>query len=612
MLNVESLRAPSGIKNKKGDKEMVDFKADERLNTLNHSCAHVMAQAVKHLYPNAKFWVGPVVKEGFYYDIDLGDEVINDDAIAAIEKEMKKVCKEGKKIYRREISKAEALELFADDEYKLDLISGLEDGNITVYDQGDFTDLCRGPHVDNTKLCKNFKLVKYSGVYWKGDANNHIMQRIYGVCFPTAEELEEHLKLLEEAKERDHRKIGKEMKLFMSDDLVGRGLPMFLPKGYTIWQELENYIKAKERKLGYLHVMTPCVGTVNLYKTSGHWDHYKDNMFPAMDVEGESFVLRPMNCPHHMMIYANRMHSYKDLPIRIGEIAHDFRFEASGTLKGIERGRHFCQNDAHIFVTPEQIEDEFAKVVSLIFDTYKDFNITDYRCVLSLRDPEDKVKYHQDDEMWNKAEDALRKVLNDIGIEYTEEIGEAAFYGPKLDVNVKPAIGNEYTLSTCQLDFCLPAKFNLTYIDKDGTKKTPVVLHRAILGSLDRFMAYILEETKGNLPLWLSPVQAKILPVKNEDEELNAYAHGLYDYLDDNGIRVEIDERAEKLGYRIREAQMEKVPYLVVLGKNEAADGTVSYRLHGEQKSTTVSKEEFVEMLKNDIATKKINHASLK
>jgi len=571
---------------------MVDFKEDERLNTLNHSCAHVMAQAVKHLYPNAKFWVGPVVKEGFYYDIDLGDTAVNDDVIAAIEKEMKKVCKEGKKIYRREISKAEALELFKDDEYKLDLIDGLEDGNISVYDQGDFTDLCRGPHVDNTKLCKNFKLIKYSGVYWKGDANNHVMQRIYGVCFPTAEELEEHLKLLEEAKDRDHRKIGKEMHLFMSDDLVGRGLPMFLPKGYTVWQELENYIKAKERKLGYLHVMTPCVGTVNLYKTSGHWDHYKENMFPAMEVEGESFVLRPMNCPHHMMIYANRMHSYKDLPIRIGEIAHDFRFEASGTLKGIERGRHFCQNDAHLFVTPEQIESEFAKVVELIFDTYKDFNITDYRCVLSLRDPEDKVKYHDDDEMWNNAENALRKVLDDIGIEYTEEIGEAAFYGPKLDVNVKPAIGNEYTLSTCQLDFCLPAKFNLSYIDSDGTKKTPVVLHRAILGSLDRFMAYILEETKGNLPLWLAPVQAKILPVKNEDEELNAYSHDLYKYLDDNGIRVEIDERNEKLGYRIREAQMEKVPYLLVLGKNEAADGTVSYRLHGEQNSTTVSRED--------------------
>mgnify|MGYP002890472024 FL=1 len=527
--------------------------------------------------------------------------------IAAIEKEMKKICKEGKKIYRREVSKAEAMEMFKDDMYKLDLISNLEDGNITVYDQGDFTDLCRGPHVDNTKLCKNFKLVKHSGVYWKGDANNHVMQRIYGVCFPTAEELEAHLKELEEAKERDHRKIGKEMELFMTDDLVGRGLPMFLPKGYTVWQELENYIKDKERRLGYLHVMTPCVGTVNLYKTSGHWDHYKENMFPPMEVEGESFVLRPMNCPHHMMIYANTQHSYKDLPIRIGEIAHDFRFEASGTLKGIERGRHFCQNDAHLFVTPEQIESEFSKVVDLIFNTYKDFGITDYRCVLSLRDPEDKVKYHDDDEMWNNAEDALRKVLNDLGIEYTEEIGEAAFYGPKLDVNVKPAVGNEYTLSTCQLDFCLPAKFNLTYVDKDGQKKTPVVLHRAILGSLDRFMAYILEETKGNLPLWLAPVQAMILPVKNDDEELNAYAHDLYGYLLDNNIRADIDERAEKLGYRVREAQVKKIPYLVILGKQEAQDGTVSYRLHGQQNTTTVSRDEFLAMLKDEIATKKLS-----
>ena len=430
------------------------------------------------------------------------------------------------------------------------------------------------------------------------------MQRIYGVCFPTAEELEEHLKLLEEAKERDHRKIGKDMGLFMSDDLVGRGLPMFLPKGYVVWQELENYIKAKERKLGYLHVMTPCVGTVNLYKTSGHWDHYKENMFPPMEVEGESFVLRPMNCPHHMMIYANKLHSYKDLPIRIGEIAHDFRFESSGTLKGIERGRHFCQNDAHLFVTPEQIEDEIAKVVDLIFNVYEDFGIKDYRCVLSLRDPEDKKKYHDDDEMWNKAEDALRKVLNDLKIDYTEEIGEAAFYGPKLDVNVKPAVGNEITLSTCQLDFCLPAKFDLTYVDRDGAKKTPVVLHRAILGSLDRFMAYILEETKGNLPLWLAPVQATVLPVKNEDEELNAYAHKLFDMLDDEDIRVDIDERPEKLGYRIREAQMKKVPYLLVIGKNEANDNTVSYRLHGEQKTTTVPADEFVNMLKDEIASK--------
>jgi len=583
---------------------MVDFKEDEALKTLNHSCAHVLAQAVKHLYPQAKFWVGPVVSEGFYYDIDLGEDVIRDEDLQKIEKEMKKVCKSGKKIIRREISKAEAMEIFKEDEYKMDLISNLDDGEITCYDQGDFTDLCRGPHVDNVKLCRYFKLVKHSGVYWKGDSKNKVLQRIYGVCFPTPEELENHLQLLEEAKERDHRKIGKDMQLFMVDDLIGRGLPMFLPKGYTVWQELENYIKEKERKLGYLHVMTPCVGTVNLYKTSGHWDHYKENMFPAMEVEGESFVLRPMNCPHHMMIFANRMHSYKDLPIRIGEIAHDFRFEASGTLKGIERGRHFCQNDAHLFVTPEQIKDEFKKVVDLIFETYKDFNITDYRCVLSLRDPEDTEKYHQDDEMWNTAENALREVMNEIGIPYTEEIGEAAFYGPKLDVNVKPAVGNEYTLSTCQLDFCLPAKFQLSYIDKDSQKKTPVVLHRAILGSLDRFMAYILEETKGNLPLWLAPVQVKVLPVKNDDEALLAYAKEVFKVLDDANVRVELDDRSEKLGYRMREGQMQKVPYLLVLGNNEKDEKTVTYRLHGEKETTTVSVDDFVSMVTERIQNK--------
>ena len=575
---------------------MVNFKEDEQLKTLNHSCAHLMAQAIKHLYPQAKFWVGPVVAEGFYYDVDLGDDVIRgEEDLAAIEKEMKKIAKSGKKIIRKEISKEEALEMFKDDEYKLDLINGLEDGTITCYEQGDFTDLCRGPHVDNVKLCRNFKLIRHSGAYWKGDSKNKVLQRIYGVCFPTKEELEEHLQLLEEAKERDHRKIGKDMQLFMVDDLVGRGLPMFLPKGYTVWQELENYIKRKERKLGYLHVMTPCVGTVNLYKTSGHWDHYKDNMFPAMEMEGESFVLRPMNCPHHMMIYANKMHSYKDLPIRIAEIAHDFRFEASGTLKGIERGRHFCQNDSHIFVTPDQIEEEFAGVVKLIFDTYKDFGITDYRCVLSLRDPEDKVKYHDDDEMWNKAENALRKVLDDIGIDYTEEIGEAAFYGPKLDVNVKPAVGNEYTLSTCQLDFCLPAKFDLKYIDKDGEKKTPVVLHR--------FMAYILEETKGNLPTWLAPVQVRVMPVKTDNEELMAYAHKVVDALDAIDVRVELDDRAEKLGYRMREGQVQKVPYLLVIGFNEAENGTVSYRLHGEADTTVLPLDEFVQKIDTEIKT---------
>ena len=578
------------------------------LNTLNHSCAHLMAQAIKHLYPQAKFWVGPVVAEGFYYDVDLGEDVIRDEDIEKIEKEMKKIAKSGKKIMRREVSKAEAMEMFKNDEYKLDLISDLEDGNITVYDQGDFTDLCRGPHVDNVKLCRNFKLIRHSGAYWKGDSKNKVLQRIYGVCFPTAEELEAHLKLLEEAKERDHRKIGKDMNLFMVDDLVGRGLPMFLPKGYVIWQELENYIKNKERKLGYLHVMTPCVGTVNLYKTSGHWDHYKENMFPPMEMEGESFVLRPMNCPHHMMIYANRRHSYKDLPIRIGEIAHDFRYESSGTLKGIERGRHFCQNDAHLFVTPEQIEDEFTKVVDLIFSTYKDFGITNYRCVLSLRDPANKEKYHDDDAMWNKAEDALRTVLNDLKIDYTEEIGEAAFYGPKLDVNVQPAVGNEITLSTCQLDFCLPAKFNLSYVDRDGEKKTPVVLHRAILGSLDRFMAYILEETKGNLPTWLAPVQVRVMPVKTDNEELTAYAKEICDALEAKDVRVELDDRSEKLGYRMREGQVQKVPYLLVVGFNEKEDRTVSFRLHGEKDTTVLPLDEFVEKLENEIKNKLRTH----
>ena len=585
---------------------MVNFKEDESLNTLNHSCAHMMAQAVKHLYPNAKFWVGPVVEEGFYYDMDLGDVMLTDEDIAKIEKEMKKVAKSGCKIYRREISKAEALEMFKDDPYKVDLINNMDEDTQTIscYDQGDFTDLCRGPHVDNVKMCRYFKLVKHSGAYWKGDANNQVLNRVYGVCFPTQEQLDEHLALLEEAKERDHRKIGKDMQLFMSDDLIGKGLPMYLPNGYTIWTELENYIRNKERKLGYLHVMTPCVGTVQLYQTSGHWDHYKENMFPAMEVEGENFVLRPMNCPHHMRIFANRPHSYKELPIRIAEIAHDFRFESSGTLKGIERGRHFCQNDSHIFCTQDQIKSEVKSVCDLIFSTYEDFGITDYRCVLSLRDPADTKKYHQDDEMWNTAEQALRETLTEIGIEFTEEIGEAAFYGPKLDVNVKPAIGNEITLSTCQLDFCLPAKFDLTYTDADSNKQTPVVIHRAILGSLDRFMAYILEETKGNLPLWLAPTQVKVLPVKNDDADLNAYSQKLVDALADADVRVEFDTRSEKLGYKMREAQIQKVPYLAVLGKNEEAEGTVSYRLHGEQGTTTVKFDEFVELIVNEIKTK--------
>ncbi len=587
---------------------MINIKENNSLNTLNHSCAHLLAQAVKHLYPNAKFWVGPVIEDGFYYDIDLGDEVIKEEDLPKIEKEMKKCAKDGKKIIRYEISKEDALEQFKDDPYKIDLISRMDENDtvISCYTQGDFTDLCRGPHVDNVKLLKYFKLLKVSGAYWKGDSKNKMLQRIYGICFETEEDLNKHLEELEDSKQRDHRKIGKDMEIFMSDDLVGRGLPMFLPNGYTIWQELENYIKEKERKLGYLHVMTPCVGNVELYKTSGHWDHYKENMFPVMEMDGESFVLRPMNCPHHMMIYANKLHSYKDLPIRIGEIAHDFRYEASGAIKGIERVRHFCQNDAHLFVTPEQMKDEFKSVVDLIFDVYKDFNITDYRCVLSLRDPEDKEKYHQDDDMWNKAENGLREVLNELNIEYTEEIGEAAFYGPKLDVNVKPAVGNEYTLSTCQLDFCLPAKFNLKYVDADGIKKTPIVLHRAILGSLDRFMAYILEETKGVLPLWLSPTQVNIIPVNNEYHL--EYSKKLYNLLKDNNFRVNLDDRGEKLSYKMRESQTKKIPYTLIIGDKEKDSNSVSYREFGSTETINISTLEFIDLLKDEIKNKVIKN----
>ena len=587
---------------------MINIKENDDLSRLNHSCAHLLAQAVKHLYPNAKFWVGPVVEEGFYYDIDLGDKTLTMDDIPAIEKEMKKVAKDGKRIVRHEISKEEALDMFKDDPYKIDLISRMDEDNtvISMYTQGDFTDLCRGPHVETVKELKHFKLLKVSGAYWKGDSNNKMLQRIYGVCFPTEEELDAYLQELADAQERDHRKIGKDLELFMSDDLVGRGLPMFLPNGYIVWQELENYIKEKERKLGYLHVLTPCVGNVELYKTSGHWDHYKDNMFPAMEVDGEAFVLRPMNCPHHMMIYSNKLHSYKDLPIRIGEIAHDFRYEASGAVKGIERGRHFCQNDAHLFVTPEQIKDEFKRVVDLIFDVYKDFGIKDYKCVLSLRDPEDKTKYHPDDEMWDKAENELREVLNDLGIEYTEEIGEAAFYGPKLDVNVKPAVGNEYTLSTCQLDFCLPAKFNLKYIDESGERKTPVVLHRAILGSLDRFMAYILEETKGALPVWLSPVQANIIPVNNEYHL--EYAKELFALLEKENIRVKLDDRNEKLTYKMRESQTKKIPYTIILGDKEVSAKEVTVRLHGTNENITLGRDEFVSKVKEVIDNKNLKY----
>ena len=584
---------------------MINIKEDEKLNMLNHSCAHLMAQAIKHLYNDAKFWVGPVIEDGFYYDVDLGDEVITEEDFPKLEKEMKKIAKDGKRIVRHEISKSEALDMFKDDPYKIDLINNMDENNtvISCYTQGDFTDLCRGPHVETVKLLKNFKLLKVSGAYWKNDANNKMLQRIYGVCFETPEELENYLKELEEAKLRDHRKLGKDLGIFMMSDLVGKGLPMYLPNGFILWNELEKYIREKEIKRGYLHVQTPPLGNVNLYKTSGHLEHYKDAMFPIMQVEDEEYVLRPMNCPHHMVIYGNELHSYRDLPLRIAEIARDCRYEASGALKGIERVRTFCQNDSHIFCTPEQIEEEFKNVVELILEVYKEMNITDYKFELSLRDPEDKVKYHQDDEMWNKAEDALRKIMNDIGIPYVEKIGEAAFYGPKLDVQVKPAVGNEFSLSTCQIDFCLPAKFDLTYIDSDGNKKTPVVLHRAVFGSLDRTIAYYLEETKGILPFWLAPVQISIIPVNNEIHM--EYANKVKELLQSHNFRVNLDNRNEKLSYKMRDSQTKKIPLSIILGDMEKENNEISYRLFGEKETTTLKTEEFISYIKNKEESKK-------
>lgn len=586
---------------------MINIKENEKLSVMNHSCAHLLAQAVQHLYPNAKFWVGPVIEEGFYYDIDLGDTVIKEEDLEKIEKEMKKIAKDGKRIVRHELTKEEALERFKNDPYKIDLISRMDENStvISCYTQGDFTDLCRGPHVETVKELKYFKLLKVSGAYWKGDAKNKMLQRIYGVCFDNEEDLNNYLTELAEAKERDHRKIGKDLSIFMTSDLVGKGMPLWLPNGAIIRKQLENYIYEKERKMGYLHVYTPCVGTTELYKTSGHWDHYKENMFPMMKVDDEEFVLRPMNCPHHMLIYANDLHSYRDLPIRIGEFATDFRYEASGAVKGLERVRCMCQNDAHLFVTPEQIKEEFKKVVSLILDVYKDFGFKNYSFRLSLRDPEDKEKYFDDDEMWNTAEDKLREVLNEYGCPYKEAIGEAAFYGPKLDVEVKPAVGPEVTLSTCQLDFLLPRRFDLSYIDKDGSKKTPVVIHRAIFGTFDRFTAFLMEETKGAFPLWLCPTEVNIIPVNN-DYHLE-YAKEVYKDLDDMNIRVNLDDRNEKLSYKMRESQTKKNPITLILGDKEVESSTISYRKFGSTETYTLPKEIFIKTLKEAISERKQN-----
>lgn len=579
---------------------MVNVKENERLSILNHSCAHLMAQAVKHLYPNAKFWVGPVIEEGFYYDIDLGDATLKEEDLERISKEMKKLVKDGKRIVRHELTRKDALEMFQNDPYKIDLIQNMADDEIiSCYTQGDFTDLCRGPHVETVKELKHFKLLKFSGSYYKGDSNNQVLQRIYGICFDTEEELEKHLADLEDAKMRDHRKLGKELNLFMTHELVGSGLPLWLPNGASVRMELENYIRRKEIKLGYQHVYTPSLANTELYKISGHWDHYKEDMFPVMKMDKEEMVLRPMNCPHHMLIYKNNIHSYRDLPIRIGELAQDFRYEASGAVCGLERVRAMCQNDAHLFVRPDQIKEEFANVVALILDVYKDFHITEYSFRLSLRDSKDTEKYFPDDEMWNKAESELRTVLKDLDLPFYEAIGEAAFYGPKLDVQIKTAIGHDITLSTCQLDFLLPERFELSYIDEKGEKIRPVVIHRAILGTFDRFMAYLIEETKGAFPLWLAPVQVNIIPVNLEYHE--EYAKKIADSLKEQNYRVDLDLRNEKLSYKMRESVLRKIPITLILGQKEVDEESISYRKFGSNETITITQKEFFQYLEETI-----------
>ncbi|WP_019242866.1 MULTISPECIES: threonine--tRNA ligase [Bacillus] len=582
--------------------EIITEDSAEALEILRHSTAHLMAQAVKRIYgkENVKLGVGPVIEGGFYYDIDV-DQPISTDDLPAIEKEMKKIINANIEVVRKEVTRDEALAFFKDDEYKVELIGAIPaDEKVTIYEQGDFADLCRGVHVPSTGKIKEFKLLSVAGAYWRGNSGNKMLQRIYGTAFFKKADLEEHLRLLEEAKERDHRKIGKELNLFTNSQKVGQGLPMWLPKGATIRRIIERYIVDKEVRLGYDHVYTPIMGSVDLYKTSGHWDHYQDDMFPVMDMDNEQLVLRPMNCPHHMMIYKNDIHSYRELPIRIAELGTMHRYEMSGALSGLQRVRGMTLNDAHIFVRPDQIKEEFKRVVHLVLDVYKDFNLNDYSFRLSYRDPENTEKYYDDDQMWEKAQAMLKETMDELELPYFEAEGEAAFYGPKVDIQVKTALGKEETLSTVQLDFLLPERFDLTYVGEDGKPHRPVVIHRGVVSTMERFVAFLIEEYKGAFPTWLAPVQVQVIPV-SPDVHLD-YAKEVQEKLIAAGLRVDLDHRNEKIGYKIREAQMQKIPYMLVLGDKEVAEGTVNVRKYGEQNSETVAFEEFKNMIVAEVA----------
>ncbi|OIU70808.1 threonine--tRNA ligase [Rossellomorea aquimaris] len=578
-----------------GKIEIIMPDSEEALEILRHSTAHLMAQAIKRLYPETKLGIGPVIEGGFYYDID-SEHTFTPEDLPLIEKEMKKLTGENLEVIRKEVSRDEAKKIYEEvgDEYKLELLEAIPEGEqVSIYEQGEFFDLCRGVHIPSTNKIKEFKLLSIAGAYWRGNSDNKMLQRIYGTAFFKKADLDEHLRLLEEAKERDHRKIGKELNLFMNSQKVGQGLPMWLPKGATIRRIIERYIVDKEERLGYDHVYTPVMGSVDLYKTSGHWDHYQENMFPVMEMDNEDLVLRPMNCPHHMMIYKNDIHSYRELPIRIAELGLMHRYEMSGALSGLQRVRGMTLNDAHIFVRPDQIKEEFKRVVRLVQEVYKDFDLSDYSFRLSYRDPEDTEKYFDDDEMWNRAQGMIKEAMDELDLDYFEAEGEAAFYGPKLDVQVKTALGKEETLSTVQLDFLLPERFDLSYVGEDGKQHRPVVIHRGVVSTMERFVAFLIEEYKGAFPTWLAPVQVQLIPV-SPDVHFD-YAKEVKEKLQAEGLRVEIDDRNEKMGYKIREAQMSKVPYMLVLGDNEIADRAVNVRKYGEQKSETISLDQFAE-----------------
>lgn len=580
--------------NEDGTVEIITEGSEEGLEIMRHSTAHLLAQAIKRIYKDVKFGVGPVIENGFYYDVEM-EEAITPEDLPKIEKEMKKIVNANLPIVRKEVSREEAKARFAEigDDLKLELLDAIPEGEtVSIYEQGEFFDLCRGVHVPSTGKIKEFKLLSLAGAYWRGDSNNQMLQRVYGTAFFKKADLDEHLRMLEEAKERDHRKLGKELKLFANSQKVGQGLPLWLPKGATIRRTIERYIVDKEISLGYEHVYTPVLGSKELYETSGHWDHYQEGMFPPMEMDNETLVLRPMNCPHHMMIYKNDIHSYRELPIRIAELGTMHRYEMSGALSGLQRVRGMTLNDAHIFVRPDQIKDEFIRTVRLIQDVYEDFGLSDYTFRLSYRDPEDTEKYFDDDEMWNKAQSMLKEAMDEIGHDYYEAEGEAAFYGPKLDVQVKTAIGKEETLSTVQLDFLLPERFDLTYIGEDGKQHRPVVIHRGVVSTMERFVAFLIEEHKGALPTWLAPVQFQVIPV-SPAVHLD-YAKQVQERLQREGLRVEVDSRDEKIGYKIREAQMQKIPYMLVVGDQEAENGAVNVRKYGEQKSETISLDDFV------------------